>query len=111
MTFRKKVRFCQKERTLSQVSLIKLYGIKGNKLGKYKRGYMKSPIETAKKRMEAFSVSLNYRMGEGDLKLLDKKTFQHLDDFKKLPEADKENIFYTFYNLIKAANLKDAQQC
>jgi hypothetical protein len=33
-------------------------------------------------------VSLDYLVGDGDLKVLDKKTFQRLEDIEKLPEAD-----------------------
>ncbi len=48
-------------------------------------------------------------MGDRDLKVLDKKTLQRLEDIEKLPEHDKQNIFYTLDNLIKAAKLKAIQ--
>lgn len=41
--------------------------------------------------------------------LLDKKTLQRLEDIEKLTEADRQNIFYTLDNLIKAAKLKAIQ--
>lgn len=70
---------------------------------------MKPSIETAKKLVDALSVSLDYLVGDGDLKVLDKKTLQRLEDIEKLPEADSQNIFYTLDNLIKAAKLKAIQ--
>jgi hypothetical protein len=70
---------------------------------------MKPSIDTAKKLADALSVSLDYLVGDGDLKVLDKKTLQRLEDIEKLPEADKQNIFYTLDNLIKAAKLKAIQ--
>ncbi|MFA0963839.1 helix-turn-helix domain-containing protein [Roseivirga sp. BDSF3-8] len=73
---------------------------------RYERDEMKPSIETAKKLADALEVSLDYLVGEGDLKVLDKKTFQRLEDIDKLSEADKQNIFYTLDNLIKAAKLR-----
>jgi hypothetical protein len=63
-------------------------------------------VRTAKKLAEALEVSLDYLVGDGDLKILDKKTMKRLEDIEKLPDDDKNNIFYTLDNLIKAAKLK-----
>ena len=106
MTFGQKMAFCRKERKISQAELGKRAGINGDIIGKYERNEMKPSIETAKKLADALEVSLDYLVGEGDLKVLDKKTLQRLEDIAKLPEADKQNIFYTIDNLIKAAKLK-----
>jgi len=67
---------------------------------------MKPSIETAKKLAEALEVSLDYLAGDGNLKILDKKTMKRLEDIEKLPDDDKNSIFYTLDNLIKAAKLK-----
>ncbi|MFW5761713.1 MAG: helix-turn-helix domain-containing protein [Cyclobacteriaceae bacterium] len=107
MTFGQKMAFCRKERKFSQAELGKRSGINGDIIGKYERGEMKPSIETAKKLADALEISLDYLVGEGDLKVLDKKTLQRLEDIAKLPEADKQNIFYTLDNLIKAAKLRE----
>lgn len=106
MTFGQKVAFCRKEKKMSQAELGKLSGINGDIIGKYERDEMKPSIETAKKLADALEVSLDYLVGDRDLKVLDKKTLQRLEDIAKLPEADRQNIFYTLDNLIKAAKLK-----
>jgi len=106
MTFGQKMAFCRKERKISQAELGKRSGINGDIIGKYERDEMKPSIETAKKLADALEVSLDYLVGEGDLKVLDKKTLQRLEDIDKLPEVDKQNIFYTLDNLIKAAKLR-----
>ena len=62
-------------------------------------------IEAAKKIADALEVSLDYLAG-GELKVLDKKTLKRLQDIEKLPDNDKQNIFYTLDSLIKAAKLK-----
>ena len=75
-------------------------------MGKYERDEMKPSIETAKKLADALEISLDYLVGDGELKILDKKTLKRLEDIEKLPDEDKTHIFYTLDNLIKAAKLK-----
>ncbi len=109
MTFGQKVSFCRKEKKLSQAELGKLSGISGDIIGKYERDEMKPAIDTAKKLADSLSVSLDYLAGDGNLKVLDKKTLQRLKDIDELPDADRQNIFYTLDSLIKAAKLKTIQ--
>lgn len=106
MTFGQKLTISRKEKKVSQAELGKLSGINGDIIGKYERDEMKPSIDTAKKLADALAVSLDYLVGDGDLKILDKKTLQRLEDIDKLPEVDKENIFYTLDNLIKAAKFR-----
>jgi transcriptional regulator with XRE-family HTH domain len=67
---------------------------------------MKPSIETAKKLADALEVTLDYLVADGELKTPDKKTMQRLEDINKLQAEDKNNIFFTLDNLIKAAKLK-----
>ena len=106
MTFGQKLTLCRKELKLSQAEVGKLSGINGDIIGKYERDEMKPSIDTARKLADALSVSLDYLVSDGELKVLDKKTLKRLEDIDKLPEKDKNNIFYTLDNLIKAAKLK-----
>ncbi|MBK7980283.1 MAG: helix-turn-helix transcriptional regulator [Ignavibacteriae bacterium] len=91
---------------LSQADVGKLSGINGDIIGKYERDEMKPSIDTARKLADALRVSLDYLVSDGELKILDKKTLKRLEDIDKLPDEDKNNIFYTLDNLIKAAKLK-----
>lgn len=109
MTFGQKIAFSRKEKKMSQAELGKLSGINGDIIGKYERDEMKPSIETARKLSDALEVSLDYLVGDRDLKVLDKKTLQRLEDIEKLPDQDRQNIFYTLDNLIKAAKLKAIQ--
>ncbi len=106
MSFGQKLAYSRKEKKLSQADLGKLSGINGDIIGKYERDEMKPSIETAKKLADGLEVSLDYLVGDGDLKVLDKKTLQRLEDIAKLPNEDKNHIFYAIDNLIKAAKLK-----
>ena len=106
MDFGQKMSLVRKQKKMSQAELGKASGINGDIVGKYERNEMKPSIETAKKLADALEVSLDYLVGEGDLKILDKTTLKRLEDIDKLSDKDKENIFYTLDNLIKAAKLK-----
>lgn len=105
MTFGQKITSVRKQKNMSQADLGKLSGVNGDIVGKYERDEMKPSIDTAKKIADALEVSLDYLVG-GEMKVLDKKTLKRLQDIEKLPENDKENIFYTLDSLIKAAKLK-----
>jgi transcriptional regulator with XRE-family HTH domain len=109
MGFGQKLGYCRKEKKLSQAELGKRSGINGDIIGKYEREEMKPSIDTAKKLADALDVSLDYLVGDGDLKVLDKKTLQRLQDIAGLPEEDRNHIFYTLDNLIKAAKIKAIQ--
>jgi len=74
--------------------------------GKYERGEIILSLEIANKIADAPDLSLDYLVGDGDLKVLDKKTLQRLEDIAKLNSDDKIHIFYALDNLIKAAKLK-----
>jgi transcriptional regulator with XRE-family HTH domain len=106
MTFGEKITLIRKQKKLSQAQLGKLSGVNGDIVGKYERDEMKPSIETAKKLADALEVTLDYLVGDGELKALDKKTLKRLEDIDNLPEDDKTHIFYTIDNLIKAAKLK-----
>lgn len=105
MNFGEKLSFVRKQKKMSQAELGKTSGINGDIVGKYERNEMKPSIETAKKLADALEISLDYLVGEGELKVLDKKTLKRLEDIENLSEKDKDYIFYTLDNLIKAAKL------
>lgn len=73
MTFGQKTSICRKEQKLSQAELGKRSGINSDIIGKYERDEMKPSIETEKKLSDALAVSLDYLVGDGDLKVVDKK--------------------------------------
>ncbi|WP_421774273.1 hypothetical protein [Gracilimonas sp.] len=70
---------------------------------------MKPSIDTAKKMADAQEVSLDYLLGDQDLKILNKQILQRLENIQNLPEENPEHIFFTLDNLIKAANFKAIQ--
>jgi transcriptional regulator with XRE-family HTH domain len=109
MTFGQKVSYCRKEQKKSQAELGKLSGINGDIIGKYERDEMRPSIDTAKKLADALEVSLDYLVGDRELRVLDKQTLQRLEDIQNLPEQDRESLLLTIDNFIKATKLKAIQ--
>jgi len=105
MAFADKLSFARKQKKIRQADLGKLVGTSGDIIGKYERGENTPSIEVAAKISEALDVTLDYLVKDGDLKVIDKQTLKRLEDVDKLPEEDKNHIFYMIDNLIKAAKL------
>jgi transcriptional regulator with XRE-family HTH domain len=58
-------------------------------IGKYERGEATPSIEAAKKIADAFGVSLDYLVGEGQHATYDKEMVKRLDQIEELPEEEK----------------------
>jgi hypothetical protein len=70
LTFGEKLPQCRKQKKASQQH--KLPGICGDVIGRYERDVMKD----AKKLADVLEVSLDYLVGDTELKILDKKILQ-----------------------------------
>lgn len=108
MTFGEKLAYCRKQKKVSQQELGKLSGISGDIIGKYERDEMKPSIETAKKLADALEVSLDYLVGDAELKVLDKKTLQRIQEIEKLPEDERKVIYRVLDSLLRDAKAKQA---
>lgn len=108
MTFGEKLAYCTKQKKASQQELSKLSGISGDIIDKYERDEMKPSIETAKKLADALDVLLDYLVGDADLKALDKKTLQRIQDIEKLPEDERKVIYRVRDSLLPDAKAKQA---
>lgn len=107
MTFGERITMLRKQQKWSQDDLAKKIGTSAPIIGRYEREEIKPSIDVAAKLADALGVSLDYLLGKSDSLMLDKKNLQRLEDIENLPENDKQNIFYTIDNLIKAAKLKN----
>lgn len=104
--FGDKMMQARKVKELSREELGEKIGTSGPIIGRYERGDMMPSVEIATKISDALDVSLDFLVGKSSLLVKDKKTLKRLEDIEKLPDNDKQNIFYTLDNLIKAAKLK-----
>jgi transcriptional regulator with XRE-family HTH domain len=69
---------------------------------------MKPSIETAKKLADALEVSLDYLVGDAELKMLDKKTLQRIQDIEMLPEEERKVIYKVLDSLLRDFKAKQA---
>lgn len=96
----------RKQKGWSQIDLANESGVSREMIGKYERGIAIPSLEAAKKIADAFGVSLDYLVGEGQNAAFDKKTVKRLEDIASFPEEDKNHILYTLDALIKNVKLK-----
>lgn len=53
-------------------------------------------------------MSLDYLVGDAELKVLDKKTLQRIQDIEKLPEDERKVIYKVLDSLLRDAKAKQA---
>jgi transcriptional regulator with XRE-family HTH domain len=107
MTFGERITQIRKQLKWSQDDLAKQIGTSAPIIGRYEREEIKPSIDVAAKISDSLGVTLDYLLGKSDKMVLDKKNLQRLEDIENLSDMDKNNIFYTIDNLIKAAKLKN----
>ncbi len=83
----------RKQKNWSQSDLSNNSGVSREMIGKYERGIAIPSLEAAKKIADAFDVSLDYLVGEGQNAAFDKKTVKRLQDIERLTAKDKEHVF------------------
>jgi len=71
---------------------------------------MKPSIDTATKLASALEVSLDYLVGNAELKVFDKNLLKRLEDLTVLPESDKQGILFALDGLIRDAKARMAYQ-
>jgi transcriptional regulator with XRE-family HTH domain len=93
MNTNKVIASLRKEKNWSQADLAKRTDISQVMVGKYERGDAIPSIEVAKKIADAFEVSLDYLVGEGQNVSFDKKILERIKALQLL-EPDKRNTLF-----------------
>jgi len=83
----------RKAKSWSQADLASKTKISQVMVGKYERGDAVPSIEVAKKIADAFDVSLDYLIGEGQNVTFDKKTIQRIQNIQTL-DINTQNILF-----------------
>lgn len=83
----------RKTKKWSQADLALKTKISQVMVGKYERGDAIPSIEVAKKIADAFEVSLDYLIGEGQNVTFDKKTIQRIQNIQTL-DINTQNILF-----------------
>jgi transcriptional regulator with XRE-family HTH domain len=92
----------------SQTDLANNSGVSRVMIGKYERGEAVPSIDAAKKIADAFEVSLDYLVGEGQNAKFDKKTVQRLQDIEALNPMIKDKLFFLIDTVIRDTNAQKA---
>ena len=92
----------------SQTDLASNSGVSRVMIGKYERGEAVPSIDAAKKIADAFEVSLDYLVGEGQNARFDKKTVQRLQDIEALSRTIKDKLFFLIDTVIRDTNAQKA---
>ncbi len=108
MKINKTITDLRKEKGWSQSDLASKTGISQVMVGKYERGDAIPSIEVAKKIADAFEVSLDYLVGEGQNSKFDKKTIERLQSIENMNSDFKIHIFKVIDAFIRDYNIQQA---
>ncbi len=87
-----KITLLRKQHKWSQTELAKIVGCSREIISKYEKDNVMPSIGTAKKIADAFGVSLDYLVGEGQNATFNKKDVDRLQQIENLPEEDKNVV-------------------
>ena len=96
----------RKAKNWSQNDLAVKTGISQVMVGKYERDDAIPSIEVAKNIADAFEVSLDYLVGEGQNASFDKKTLQRLQELELLEESKRKTLFDLIDTYIRDAKTR-----
>lgn len=92
----------------SQTDLANKSGVSRVMIGKYEREEAVPSIDAAKKIADAFSISLDYLVGEGQNVSFDKRTLKRLQEISDLNPTVKDKLFFLIDTVIRDTNAQKA---
>ncbi|MFO0451460.1 MAG: helix-turn-helix domain-containing protein [Pseudomonadota bacterium] len=107
MLFGERLTLVRKKRKTSQDELAKAIGVHAPVIGRYERDEVKPSIEVAAKIAQSLGVSLDYLTGNSDLEL-DADVIKKIQEIQKLPEKDRDHLFYVVDNILQNVKAKKA---
>lgn len=107
ITFGKRLGEVRKDKKLSQDDLAKQLDMQGAVIGRYERDEVKPSIEVAARIAQVLGVSLDYLVGNTDL-LLDADVIKKIQEIQRLPEKDRDHLFYLMENVLQNVKAKKA---
>ena len=91
----------RKQKGWSQIDLANESGVSREMIGKYERGIATPSLDAAKKIADAFGVSLDYLVGEGQNAAFDKKTVQRLQEIQDMKPEFRAHLFSVIDSVIR----------
>jgi len=99
--FDKIITSLRKQKGWSQIDLSNESSVSREMIGKYERGIATPSLEAAKKIADAFGVSLDYLVGEGQNATFDKKTVQRLQEIQDMKPEFRAHLFSVIDSVIR----------
>ena len=91
----------RKEKSWSQIDLATQSNVSREMISKYERGLAIPSVDAAKKIADAFEVSLDYLVGEGQNASFDKKTLKRLQEIQNMKPDFKTHLFSIIDSVIR----------
>lgn len=98
----------RKQKGWSQSELASMAGVSQVMVGKYERGDAIPSFEVAKKMADAFGVSLDHLVGEGQNVDFDQKTMERLRRIQTLDQGTKSVLFNVIDTYLRDASAREA---
>jgi len=96
-----RIMLLRKEKSWSQNDLAKQANVSREIISRYERNDVTPSVQVAKKIADAFGVSLDYLVGEGQNMMFDKRTLQRLQDIEQMKPDIKEKLFFVIDSIIR----------
>ena len=96
----------RKARGWSQAKLAAEIDASREIVGRYERGDAVASVEMAKRLSDAFGVSLDYLVGEGDHAAFDRRMLDRLGQFERLDEEDRATVLRVVDALLRDAETR-----
>ena len=100
MSFAKKLNNIRTEKNITREKLGKMIGTSGAIIGKYEREERTPSVEIARKIAAALEVSLDFLVGNTDLRL-DTDVLEKIQKIQQLPTEDRNHLFYLVDNILQ----------
>ena len=107
MSFSKRLYDIRTEKKITREKLGKEIGTSGAVIGMYERGERTPSVEVARKIATLFGISLDFLVGNTDLRL-DMNVLDKIQQIQQLPEEDKTHLFYLVDNILQNVKAKQA---
>ena len=107
MNFARRLHDIRKERKWTREKLGKEIGTSGAIIGMYEREERTPSVEVARKIAYAMGVSLDFLVGNTDVRL-DSDIIEKIQQIQQLPQEDKSHLFYLVDNVLQNFKARQA---
>ena len=108
MDIANRITLLRKEKSWSQTELAKLVGCSREIISKYEKDNVMPSILLAKKIADAFGVTLDYLVGEGQNATFDKNILDRIQAIQSLEPQTQDKVFFLLDVIIRDARARKA---